>query len=184
MTGKLEETNSPYAMAKLTAIELGMSLTREYGHQIVNLMPTNLYGEYDSFSEKNSHVIPGLIYRMHSSKINQKEAFKVWGSGEPLREFLYAGDLANAIIFILENNINDQLINIGSGSEISIKNLAYKLKEIIAFKGEIEFDLSMPDGNPRKLLDSTKIFNYGWKPEVDLDSGLKLSYEWFLKNLD
>ncbi len=184
MTGKLEETNSPYAMAKLTAIELGMSLTKEYGHQIVNLMPTNLYGEYDSFSEKNSHVIPGLIYRMHSSKVNQKDIFKVWGTGKPLREFLYAGDLANAIIFILENNINDQLINIGSGSEISIKNLAYKLKEIITFKGDIEFDLSMPDGNPRKLLDSTKIFNYGWKPETDLDTGLNLSYEWFLKNLD
>lgn len=184
MTGTLEPTNSAYAMAKLTAIELGKSIKKEFGHEVINLMPTNLYGEYDNFSEKDSHVIPGLIYRMHNAKINNEEFFGVWGSGKPLREFLNAEDFAEAINFILENDIKEELLNIGSGEEISIKELSFKIKKTVDFKGEINFDTSMPDGNPRKLLDSSKIFDYGWRPSIDIDQGLELSYKWFLNNLN
>ena len=184
MSGKLEPTNSAYAMAKLTAIELGNSIRKEFGHEIINLMPTNLYGKFDNFSEIDSHVIPGLIRRMHKAKTSNHEIFKVWGTGKPLREFLYAEDLAKAILFILDNKINDELINVGSNIEISIKDLALKVKSVVGFNGEVEFDLDMPDGNPRKLLDSSKIFDYGWSPLVGLDEGLSITYDWYLKNLN
>ena len=184
MSGKLEPTNSAYAMAKLTAIELGNSIRKEFGHEIINLMPTNLYGKFDNFSEIDSHVIPGLIRRMHKAKTSNHEIFNVWGTGKPLREFLYAEDLAKAILFILDNKINDELINVGSNIEISIKDLALKVKSVVGFNGEVEFDLDMPDGNPRKLLDSSKIFDYGWSPLVGLDEGLSITYDWYLKNLN
>ena len=183
MTGKLEKTNSPYAMAKLTAIELGQSLKSQYGHKVVNLMPTNLYGPNDNFSDKESHVIPGLIGRMHKSKENSINKFEVWGTGSPLREFLYVDDLAKCISFIIKNNINEDLINIGSNQEISIKDLVNKLVKVIDYKGEIDFNTDYPDGNPRKLLDSSKIFNYGWKPEIDIDRGLELTYSWYKGNI-
>ena len=183
MTGKLEPTNSPYAMAKLTAIEMGDALRKQYGHQIINLMPTNLYGPNDNFSEQNSHVIPGLIYRMHSAKINQVEKFKVWGTGSPLREFLFVDDLSNAIIYIIKNNIDENILNVGSGEEISIKDLVFKLKNIIGFNGKILFDDTFPDGNPRKLLSSFKINNLGWESTINLDKGLKMTYDWFKKNI-
>lgn len=182
MSGKLEPTNSAYAMAKLTAIELGNSIKKEFGHNVINLMPTNLYGKYDNFSKDDSHVIPGLIYRMHDAKINSQKKFSVWGTGTPLREFLNAMDFAKSILFILENNINDELLNIGSNEEVSIKELASIIQKTINYEGEIIFDEEMPDGNPRKLLDSTKIFNYGWKPEIKLEQGLKEAYEWFKSN--
>tara|TARA_B100000212_G_C27355963_1_gene525901 strand:- start:703 stop:1611 length:909 start_codon:yes stop_codon:yes gene_type:complete len=182
MSGKLEPTNSAYAMAKLTAIELGNSIKKEFGHDIINLMPTNLYGKYDNFSKDDSHVIPGLIYRMHDAKINSQKKFSVWGTGTPLREFLNAEDFAKSILFILKNNINDDLLNIGSNEEVSIKELASIIQKTINYEGEIIFDEEMPDGNPRKLLDSTKIFNYGWKPEIKLEQGLKEAYEWFKSN--
>ena len=182
MSGKLEPTNSAYAMAKLTAIELGNSIKKEFGHNIINLMPTNLYGKYDNFSKDDSHVIPGLIYRMHDAKINSQKKFSVWGTGKPLREFLNAEDFAKSILFILKNNINDDLLNIGSNEEVSIKELASIIQKTINYEGEIIFDEEMPDGNPRKLLDSTKIFNYGWKPEIKLEQGLKEAYEWFKSN--
>ena len=182
MSGKLEPTNSAYAMAKLTAIELGNSIKKEFGHNIINLMPTNLYGKYDNFSKDDSHVIPGLIYRMHDAKINSQKKFSVWGTGTPLREFLNAMDFAKSILFIIENNINDDLLNIGSNEEVSIKELASIIQKTINYEGEIIFDEEMPDGNPRKLLDSTKIFNYGWKPEIKLEQGLKDAYEWFKSN--
>tara|TARA_B100000674_G_C37892506_1_gene939683 strand:- start:90 stop:998 length:909 start_codon:yes stop_codon:yes gene_type:complete len=182
MSGKLEPTNSAYAMAKLTAIELGNSIKKEFGHNVINLMPTNLYGKYDNFSKEDSHVIPGLIYRMHDAKINSQKKFSVWGTGRPLREFLNAMDFAKSILFIIENNINDDLLNIGSNEEVSIKELASIIQKTINYEGEIIFDEEMPDGNPRKLLDSTKIFNYGWKPEIKLEQGLKEAYEWFKSN--
>ena len=183
MTGKLEKTNSPYAMAKLTAIELGQSLNSQYGHKVVNLMPTNLYGPNDNFSDKESHVIPGLIGRMHNSKKNKLKNFEVWGTGNPLREFLYVDDLAKCISFIIKNKINDDLLNIGSNHEISIKDLVNKLVNVVNYEGEIVFNSDYPDGNPRKLLDSSKIFNYGWKPEVDIDKGLELTYNWYKENI-
>ena len=183
MTGTLEPTNSPYAMAKITAIELGKALKKDFGHEVINLMPTNLYGPNDSFSQEHSHVIPGIIKRMHISNLKNENSFELWGSGKPLREFLYVDDLSEAVKFIIENNIDDYLINIGSGIEISIYDLACKIKDVIGFSGEIIFDDSMPDGNPRKLLDSTLINSYGWKSKVTLDEGLLKTYNWFLDNI-
>jgi GDP-L-fucose synthase len=184
MTGELEKTNSPYAMAKLTAIELGNAIKQQYGHNIVNLMPTNLYGPNDNFSDKESHVIPGLMGRLHKAKIENNKNFEVWGTGTPLREFLYVDDLANAISFIIENNINDELINIGSNKEISIQNLVSILIKTVEFEGDVFFNDEYPDGNPRKLLDSTKIFDYGWKPNISIEEGLLKTYEWYIKSID
>ena len=182
MDGKLEPTNSPYAMAKLSAIELGNAMSLEFGHKIINLMPTNLYGPNDNFSELDSHVIPGLMSRMNKAKEKGSKDFEIWGSGKPLREFLFVDDLADAIYFIIQNNVNDSLINIGSGEEISILELAEKIKQIINFKGSLIFNDEIPDGNPRKLLDSSLINSYGWKPNTDLNNGLEKTYKWFLEN--
>ena len=184
MTGKLEPTNSPYAMAKICAIEIGDSLSQQYGHKVNNLMPTNLYGPNDHFSEKDSHVIPGLFYRLEKAKKNKTEEFKVWGTGNPLREFLFNKDLADAIYFVIKNDIKENLINVGSGYEISIKELVQKINEIVKFKGNIVFDSSLPDGNPRKLLDTSVLDGYGWSPKTNFDDGLKITYNWFLKNVD
>ena len=183
MTGKLEPTNSPYAMAKLTAIELGDSISKQYGHTVVNLMPTNLYGPRDNFSPKDSHVIPGLIYRMSKAKNDNDIQFKVWGTGKPKREFLHANDLAEAIQFIISKDIKETLINIGSGSEVTVLELSNLIKKIINYEGDIEFDPNMPDGNDQKLLDSSKLMNMGWKPKINLEDGLKTTYEWFQKNI-
>ena len=160
-------------MAKLTAIEMGDALSKQYGHKIINLMPTNLYGPNDNFSHDNSHVIPGLISKLHQAKINESPEFTAWGTGKPLREFLFVDDLSEAIKFILKNDIEDNLLNVGSGIEISISNLIELIKEIVGYHGEIKFDTSKPDGNPRKLLDSTKLNSLGWKATTDLESGLE-----------
>tara|TARA_B100000131_G_scaffold323042_1_gene379428 strand:+ start:3189 stop:4112 length:924 start_codon:yes stop_codon:yes gene_type:complete len=183
LTGKLEPTNSPYAMAKLTAIEIGDALTKQHGHKITNLMPTNLYGPNDNFSDKSSHVIPGLIYRMHHAKIQNQKDFEVWGTGKPLREFMHVDDLSSAIGFILQNDLfSEQILNIGSNEEISIADLVLLIKEVIKFDGEISFNSDMPDGNPRKLLDSSKFHSYGWKPKIKLSQGLNDVYDWFVEN--
>jgi GDP-L-fucose synthase len=182
LTGKLEPTNSPYAIAKIAGIEIGRSLNIQYGNDVINLMPTNLYGPNDNFSEKDSHVIPGLIKRMHKSKITNAESFKIWGTGEPLREFLFVDDLSKAVEFLIDKKVETDLLNVGSGDEITIKNLAEKIKKVIDYQGELIFDTSMPDGNPRKLIDSQKINNLGWEPSIGLDEGLKITYSWFLEN--
>ena len=183
MTGPLEPTNSPYAMAKLTAIEIGDSMSIQYGLDVINLMPTNLYGPNDNFSKDYSHVIPGLIARMHEAKENKAKEFNIWGTGKPLREFLFVDDLSRCIEFILENNITEKLINIGSGQEVTVMELAEKIRDIIGFSGELIFDKSMPVGKPRKLLDSSRIKNLGWSPDVDLDSGLKITYDWYKNSI-
>ena len=182
MTGKLEPTNSPYAMAKLSAIEIGDAMTKQFGQKITNLMPTNLYGPNDNFSENDSHVIPGLIFRMHNAKINNEESFSIWGSGKPLREFLYVDDLSEAIKLIIDKDIDQQILNVGSSQEISIIDLAKLIKKVVCYDGELTFDSTKPDGNPRKLLDSSKMFSYGWEPNTQLEDGIRLSYDWFLKN--
>jgi len=182
LTGKLEPTNSPYAIAKIAGIEIGRSLNIQYGNDVINLMPTNLYGPNDNFSEKDSHVIPGLIKRMHKSKVTNAESFNIWGTGEPLREFLFVDDLSKAVEFLIDKKVETDLLNVGSGNEITIKNLAEKIKKVIGYQGELIFDTSMPDGNPRKLIDSQKINNLGWEPSIDLDEGLKITYSWFLEN--
>ena len=182
MGGSLEPTNSPYAMAKLTAIELGKTLKKDFGHNIINLMPTNLYGPNDYFDDLNSHVIPGLLSRMHQTKLNEEMEFLIWGPGKPLREFLYVDDLADAIELIIKQNLKIDLVNVGSGVEISIKGLAEKIKSIVGYEGKLKFNSDMPDGNPRKLLDSSLINKYGWTPKIDLDQGLKKTYTWYLEN--
>jgi len=183
MSGRLEPTNSPYAMAKLTAIEIGDALSSQYGHKVLNLMPTNLYGPFDNFSENDSHVIPGLIGKMHKAKEQKAEEFKIWGTGKPLREFLYVDDLSRAIEYLIFNKPEESLLNIGSGIEITIYDLAKKIKEVVEFEGQLNFDSTKPDGNPRKLLDSSTINKLGWSPEVNLDNGLRLTYKWYLNNL-
>jgi len=183
MSGKLEPTNSPYAMAKLTAIEIGDALSSQYGHKVLNLMPTNLYGPFDNFSENDSHVIPGLIAKMHKAKEQKAKEFKIWGTGKPLREFLYVDDLSRAIEYLIFNKPEESLLNIGSGIEITIYDLAKKIKEVVEFEGQLNFDSTKPDGNPRKLLDSSTINKLGWSPEVNLDNGLRLTYKWYLNNL-
>lgn len=184
LTGKLEPTNSPYAMAKLTAIEIGDALVKQHGHKIINLMPTNLYGPFDNFDEKSSHVIPGLISRMHHAKYHNFSEFKVWGTGKPQREFMYVDDLSDAISYIIKNDLFDiGLLNVGSNEEISISNLVKLIKHTIDFQGRITFDRNMPDGNPRKLLDSTELFQLGWRPKTNLSEGIKKTYEWFKNNL-
>jgi GDP-L-fucose synthase len=183
MTGKLEPTNSAYAMAKLTSIELGDSLSKQYGHQIVNLMPTNLYGPNDNFSDKGSHVIPGLIQRIHNAHTNNDSYVEVWGSGNPKREFLYVDDLASSILFIIRNGINVNLLNIGSGKEISISELVSLLVDVIQYKGDIKYSSEYPDGNPKKMIDSTKINKLGWKAETTLTEGLRKTYSWYLENV-
>jgi GDP-L-fucose synthase len=183
MSGKLEPTNSPYAMAKLTAIEIGNSMKQQFGTNITNLMPTNLYGPNDNFSETESHVIPGLIRRMHNAKINNDDEFKIWGTGNPKREFLYAEDLAEAINFIISNEISEEILNVGSNEEVNIKQLAEIIQDNIDYEGSLTFDTSKPDGNPRKLLDSTKIFELGWKPKIKLEEGIDKTYKWFLGNI-
>jgi len=183
LDGKLEETNSPYAIAKITAIELGKSLNLQFGNKVINLMPTNLYGPRDNFSDLNSHVIPGLLQRIHNAKSKNEDSVDIWGSGSPLREFMYVDDLADAIKYVISNNIEHELLNVGSGEEISIKSLAELISEIVGFNGNLIFDSSMPDGNPRKLLDSTLINNLGWSAKTSLENGLKLTYDWYVKNI-
>ncbi|MAW08657.1 MAG: GDP-fucose synthetase [Flavobacteriaceae bacterium] len=182
MTGSLEPTNSPYAMAKLTAIELGNSISSQYGNKILNLMPTNLYGPNDNFSDKESHVIPALIQRIHNAKVENLPSVEVWGTGSPMREFLYVDDLSNAIMFLINNNITHGLLNVGSGKEITIKELVEKIKVVVDFQGEIVFNKNYPDGNPRKLIDSSKINELGWKTNTNIEEGLKYTYEWYLRN--
>ena len=183
MTGSLEPTNSPYAMAKLSSIEIGRALKSQYGHEVINLMPTNLYGPNDNFDENTSHVIPGLMRRMHDAKINNIDTFEIWGTGKPLREFLFVDDLSRAVEFILTNNIKEDLINIGSGVEISISKLAELIKDVIGYKGSLEFNTSMPDGNPRKLLDCSLINSLGWMHSTELEPGLNKTYDWFKNNI-
>ena len=182
LSGKLEPTNSPYAMAKLTAIELGDALTKQYGYEVLNLMPTNLYGPNDNFDELSSHVIPGLIARMHNAKLNKEDSFSIWGSGTPKREFLYVDDLSDCIEFLMDKNLKENLLNVGSGHEVTILELANLIKDTIGFEGEITFDSTKPDGNPRKLLDSTLINNLGWNAKTNLKEGLALTYDYYVKN--
>jgi len=183
MTGILEPTNSPYAMAKLTAIEMGRSLSSQYGHNIINLMPTNLYGPNDNFSEMDSHVIPALIHKMHKAKEQKKSDFFIWGTGKPLREFLYVDDLANCVNEVINQDIQEDLLNVGSGEEVSILQLAKIIKDVVGYKGNLSFDSSKPDGNPRKLLDSSLINSYGWKPKISLKVGIENTYSWYKENI-
>ena len=184
LTGPLEPTNEWYAIAKISGVKLIQAIRKQFGRDYVSLMPTNLYGPNDNFSENDSHVIPGLIHKMHKAKLNDENIFKIWGSGTPLREFLFVDDLSSAVEFIIENDVSIDLLNVGSGDEISILDLANKIKNVIGFEGKIELDKSKPDGNPRKLLDSSKLNKLGWQSETTLVEGLTKTYNWYQENFN
>ena len=182
LTGELEQTNSAYAVAKIAGIELIKSYRKEYGYSWISVMPTNLYGLNDNFDLENSHVLPALIRKFVEAKRNNSTEVVLWGSGTPLREFLHVDDLAKAILVCLEKYDDAQQINIGSGDEISIKDLAVKIANLTRFTGKVVWDSNRPDGTPRKVLDSTKINNLGWKPSITLDQGIAATVEWYQEN--
>ncbi|MCX0389371.1 GDP-L-fucose synthase [Clostridium perfringens] len=182
LTGSLEETNEAYAVAKIAGLEMCKFFKRQYGDNFISCMPTNLYGPNDNFDLKNSHVLPALIRKFHEAKVNNSEFVEVWGTGKPLREFLYVDDMADACVFLMENYDGEQHVNIGTGVEVSIRELAETVKEVVGFEGELVFNTDMPDGTPRKLTTVDKLNGLGWKHKVDLNNGITMAYEWFLEN--
>ena len=182
LSGPLEETNSAYAIAKIAGLRLIQAYREQYGYSWISTMPTNLYGPNDNFDFNSSHVIPGLIAKFHKAKIEKQNKVTLWGTGSALREFLHVDDLARAIKFTSEKYNDHEFINIGSGEEVSIKQLAELVRQVVGFEGEIKWDSSYPDGTPQKLLDSSKILKLGWKPEIALTEGLASTYNWFLEN--
>ncbi|MEK0290642.1 GDP-L-fucose synthase [Caldifermentibacillus hisashii] len=183
LTGELESTNEPYAIAKIAGIKMCQSYNRQYGTKYISVMPTNLYGPNDNFDLHTSHVLPALIRKFHEAKENNALYVEVWGTGTPRREFLHSDDLADACVFLMNNYEGNEIINVGVGEDITIKELAEKIKNIVGFKGEIKFDTTKPDGTPRKLVDVSKINALGWKANISLDEGLQKVYQWFLDNV-
>ena len=192
LSGFLEPTNEPYAIAKIAGIKLCESYNRQYGTDFRSVMPTNLYGINDNFHPENSHVIPGLMRRFHLAKINNEDELKVWGSGEAMREFLYVDDMAEASMFVMElekkvylKNTKPMLshINVGTGEDITIRELAEIMREVVGFKGKLVFDNSKPDGTQRKLIDVTRLSKMGWNYQTSLKDGLNKTYEWFIDNV-
>ncbi|WP_313515351.1 GDP-L-fucose synthase [Sphingobacterium sp.] len=181
LTGTLEPTNEPYAIAKIAGIKMVESYRMQYDDNYISVMPTNLYGINDNYHPENSHVLPALIRKFHEAKVNNSPTVNIWGSGKPLREFMFADDLADACVFLMENYNDLQFVNIGVGEDISIRELAELIKEVVGFQGELEFDSSKPDGTPRKLMDVSKLTSLGWKARTNLKEGIKLAYEDFLK---
>jgi GDP-L-fucose synthase len=182
MTGELESTNSAYAIAKIAGLELIKSYRKQYGHKWISIMPTNLYGPNDNFDLENSHVFPALIRKFVEAKKSKDSSVTLWGTGTPKREFLHVDDLAKAILICLEKYDSDQHINIGSGEDLSINELALKVSETAGFTGTINWDSNKPDGTPRKVLDVTKIKNLGWKPSISLDQGITQTVQWYQEN--
>ena len=180
LTGPLEETNEPYALAKIAGLKLVQAYRRQHSLHWISAMPTNLYGPGDNFSPEGSHVLPALIRRFHEAKLSGAPTVTVWGSGKPLREFLHVDDLAAACLVLLDKYDDDVAVNVGSGQEISIADLATLVSEIVGFSGQIEFDSSKPDGTPRKLLENSRLAALGWAPNVSLREGIETTYEWFL----
>lgn len=180
LTGPLEPTNQWYAVAKIAGLKLCQAYRRQYGCDFISAMPTNLYGPNDNYDLQTSHVLPALIRKFHDAKTNGAPTVTCWGTGTPLREFLYADDLASACVFLMRHYSEEQFINVGSGSEITIRELSELVKRIVGFSGDIVWDKSKPDGTPRKLMDSSRLFALGWKPRVDLETGIRLTYEYFI----
>ena len=182
LTGALEETNEAYAVAKIAGLEMCKFFKRQYGDNFISCMPTNLYGPNDNFDLKNSHVLPALIRKFHEAKVNGSEVVEVWGTGTPLREFIYVDDMAAACVFLMENYDGEQHVNIGTGEEVSIRQLAETAKEVGGFEGELVFNSNMPDGTPRKLTTVDKLHGLGFMHKVSLNEGIRMAYEWFLAN--
>ena len=184
LTGPLEQTNEAYAIAKISGMQMCKYFKRQYGDNFISCMPTNLYGPYDNYDLKGSHVLPAMIRKFHEAKMQNAPSVELWGTGSPLREFLYVDDMADACVFLLENYDGEQHVNIGTGKELTIKELAELVKKTVGFEGEIVWNSSMPDGTPRKLTDVTKLHELGWTHKVELQEGVKLAYEWFKENVD
>ena len=179
LNGELEKTNEAYALAKIAGLKLVQAYRKQYGYKWISAMPTNMYGPGDNFDLENSHVLPALIRKFHDAKTRGDDKVTLWGSGSPLREFLHADDLASACLFLLENYDHEIAINVGTGKDISIKELAELIKRIVGFEGKINWDSSKPDGTPRKLLDVSRITVLGWKPTISLEEGIRSTYEWY-----
>lgn len=184
LTGPLEPTNEWYAIAKITGIKLCDALRKEYGRSYISLMPTNLYGSGDNFDLQTSHVLPAMIRKFHDARVNDNAPVTLWGTGSPMREFLHVDDLAQAVRFVLEQNIEGSLYNVGTGSDLTIKALAELVQKVVGHKGLINWDDSKPDGTPRKLLDVSLLNNKGWKAQIGLEEGIRMTYEWFLAHHD
>jgi len=180
LTGPLEPTNEPYAIAKIAGIKLAEAYNQQYGRQYTSAMPTNLYGPNDNYDLNNSHVLPALIRKAHEAKQRGDAELVVWGTGTPLREFLYADDLADACVYLMEQGFDGPLINVGCGTDVSIRELAERVVKVVGFEGQLTFDTSKPDGTPRKLMDVSQLTALGWRPRVDLDAGIGLAYRDFL----
>jgi len=179
LTGLLEKTNEPYAVAKIAGIKLCEAYRDQYGCNFIAAMPTNLYGQGDKYHLKNSNVIPALLRKFHEAKLGNNSSVEIWGTGTPLREFMYVDDLASACVFLMQNYNEKLFINVGTGEEVSIKDLAMLVKEVTGFSGELKFDTSKPDGTPRKLMDSSRLHGLGWKSSISLKEGIKKAYEFF-----
>ncbi len=180
LTGALEPTNEAYAVAKIAGLEMCKFFKRQYGDNFISCMPTNLYGPYDNFDLNNSHVLPALIRKFHEAKVNNRPAVEIWGTGSPLREFLHVDDMADACVYLLENYDGEQHVNIGTGKEVSIKQLAEAIKKVTGFQGKLIWNKDMPDGTPRKLTDVTKLHELGWQHKIELEEGLQSTYSWYV----
>lgn len=184
LTGPLEVTNEAYAVAKISGLEMCKFFKRQYGDDFISCMPTNLYGPHDNYDLNGSHVMPAMIRKFHEAKMSCAPAVELWGTGTPLREFLYVDDMADACVFLLEHYSGEQHVNIGTGKEVTIKQLAETVKEVVGYQGDIIWNSAMPDGTPRKLTDVTKLHSLGWTHKVELEEGVKLAYEWFRENVE
>lgn len=184
LTGPLEETNEAYAIAKIAGLEMCKFFKLQYGDNFISCMPTNLYGPYDNYDLSGSHVMPAMIRKFHDAKVKNMPNVELWGTGTPLREFLYVDDMADACVFLLEHYDGVQHVNIGTGKEVTIKELAETVKRVVEYTGEIVWNRDMPDGMPRKLTDVTKLHDMGWRHEVELEEGIKLAYDWFRENIE
>ncbi|MGH2317094.1 GDP-L-fucose synthase [Planococcus sp. SE5232] len=184
LTGELEPTNEAYAIAKIAGIKMCQAYNRQHGTNFISIMPTNLYGPHDNFDLNSSHVLPALIRKFHEAKLNNAPTVEVWGTGTPKREFLYSDDLADAAIYLMNTYSGSDLVNIGMGRDISIKELAEKIGKTIGYDGEIVFNTSKPDGAPRKLVDVSRLKSLGWEAKIPLDDGLKMAYTWFVEHIE
>jgi len=182
LTGFLEPTNEPYAIAKIAGLKLCENYCNQYGVNFISAMPTNLYGLNDNFDLANSHVLPALMRKFHEAKFNGSPTVEVWGTGTALREFLYVDDLADALLFLMQNYNDPVFVNVGTGDEVSIRELALTIKAVVGYDGDLAFDTSKPDGTPRKLLDITKLKSSGWSPKTPLKEGIETTYQWFVEN--
>lgn len=183
LTGPLEQTNEAYALAKISGMQMCKYFKRQYGDNFISCMPTNLYGPHDNYELNGSHVMPAMIRKFHEAKVNNAPSVELWGTGSPLREFLYVDDMADACVFLLENYEGEQHVNIGTGKEVTIKQLAETVKKTVGYEGEIVWNKDMPDGTPRKLTDVSKLHEMGFCHKVDLEEGVELAYNWFKENV-